>query len=81
MFAFAYIVVFLFVPLAALLLVVLCRMFSHYVSLEMIRSIALVIAVITGKRLLPSVRSRVFSYIASFYARKVALVTLKGLLS
>ena len=42
-----------------LLLIVPCRMFSHHVALEMMGSVALVVAVITGKRLLPSVRSRV----------------------
>ena len=42
-----------------LLPVILCRMFSHHVSLEVIRSAALVVAVSTGKRLLASVRSHV----------------------
>ena len=44
----------------ALLFVVLCRMFSHRVYLEARRSVALVVAVITGKRLLTSVRSHVY---------------------
>ena len=39
-----------------LLLVVLPRMFSHHVYLEMVGSIGLVVAVFTGKRLLTSVR-------------------------
>ena len=47
------------VAFLALLIVVLCRMFSLHVSLEMLGLIALVVAVITGKRLLPSVRSLV----------------------
>ena len=47
------------VSMLPLLLFVLCRMFSHHVSLEAIRSAALVVAVITGKRLLASVRSNV----------------------
>ena len=38
----------------ALLLVVLCRMFSHHVCLEVRRCGALVVAVSTGKRLLSS---------------------------
>ena len=42
------------------LLLVLCRMFLHHVSLEMLGSVGLVVAVFTGKRLLTSVRSRVF---------------------
>ena len=46
-------------PLSLLLLVVLCRMFSHHVFLEVSRCGALVAAVITGKRLLASVRSHV----------------------
>ena len=41
----------------ALLLVILFGMFSHNVSLEMIRSVAIVAAVVTGKRLLARVRS------------------------
>ena len=64
-----------------LLLIVLRRMFLHHVSLERKRSVALVVAVITGKRLLPSVCSHVIFYIISLYARIVALVALKGLLS
>ena len=44
----------------ALLLVVLRRMFSHHVTLEMRGCGALVVAVVTGKRLLASVRSHVF---------------------
>ena len=59
------------------LLVVLCRMFSHHVSLETRGLSALVVAVSTGKRLLTSVRSRVYFKIASLYARIVALVTLE----
>ena len=42
-----------------LLLIVLCRMFSHHVSLESRGCGALVVAVFTGKRLLTSVRSHV----------------------
>ena len=45
----------------ALLLFVLCRVFSHHVSLEGKGSVALVVAVFTGKRLLTSVRSHVLS--------------------
>ena len=45
-----------FVSILALLIVVLCRMFSLHVSLEMLGLIALVVAVSTRKRLLPSVR-------------------------
>ena len=45
--------------LLSFLLVVLSGMFLHHVSLEMIRSVALVVAVVTGKRLLASVRSHV----------------------
>ena len=41
------------------LLVVRCRVFLHHVSLEVIRSVALEVAVSTGKRLLTSVRSHV----------------------
>ena len=44
----------------ALLLVVLCRMFFHHVSLEIRGLSALVVAVSTGKWLLTSVRSRVY---------------------
>ena len=47
------------VSLNALSPVVLCRMFSHRVSLEVRRCGALVVAVFTGKRLLASVRSHV----------------------
>ena len=47
----------------------------------MLGLIALVVAVITGKRLLPGVRSCVFSEIVSSYARIVALTTLKRLLA
>ena len=43
----------------ALLIVVLCRMFSHHVFLKMLGLSALVVAVITGKRLFSSVRSHV----------------------
>ena len=43
----------------ALLLIVLCRMFFHHVSLEMRGLGAFVVAVITGKGLLTSVRSHV----------------------
>ena len=43
----------------AFLLVVPCRMFFHHVSLEARGLSALVVAVFTGKRLLPSVRSPV----------------------
>ena len=48
------------VSILALLLIVLGRMFLHYVYLEMIRSLALVVAFSTGKRLLPSVCPHVF---------------------
>ena len=58
MFAFANSAGFL-VSLLAILLVVLDRMFLHHVCLEMIGSIALVVAAFTGKRLLPGVRSHV----------------------
>ena len=47
------------VSILALLLIVLSRMFSHPVCLEKEGSVALVVAVFTGKRLLPSVRSHV----------------------
>ena len=47
------------VSILALLLVVLRRMFFHHVCLEVKRSVALVVAVSTGKRLLTSVRSQV----------------------
>ena len=56
-------------------------MFSHHVFLDVIRSAALVVAMSTGKRLLTSVRPVVFFEIVGFYARKVALVTLKRLLA
>ena len=65
----------------ALLLVVFRRMFSPHVSLEARRCGALEIAVSTAKRLLTSVRSVVYFETAGFYARIVALVTLKRLLS
>ena len=68
------------VSILALLLVVR-RMFSHHMSLEAGRCGALVVAVFTGKRLLTSVRSHVSFYTAGLNARKVALVTLKRLLS
>ena len=42
-----------------LLLIVLCRMSPHYVFLEMIGSVGLVVAVFTGIRLLTSVRLHV----------------------
>ena len=58
MFAFAY-STFSFASTLALLFIVLCRMFSHHVSLEMLGSVALVVAVITGIRLLASVRPHV----------------------
>ena len=45
------------VSILALLLIVGCRMFLHHVSLEVRRSIALVVAVVTAKKLLASVRS------------------------
>ena len=48
------------VSILALLLVVLCRVFSHHVCLEVRRCAALVVAVSTGKRLLTSVRSHVY---------------------
>ena len=50
-------------------------------SLESKGSIALVVAVITGKRLLTSVRSYVIFESAGSIAGKVALVTLKRLLA
>ena len=65
------------VSVLALLLIVTGRMFLHHVKLERKRSAALVVAVITGKRLLASVRSHVFFKIFRFSTRKVALVTLK----
>ena len=43
----------------ALLLVVLCRVFFHHVSLESRGLSALVVAMRTGKRLLTSMRSHV----------------------
>ena len=46
--------------LLALLLVVLCGMFLHHVSREMIRSVAIVVAVVKSKRLLARVRLQVF---------------------
>ena len=49
------------VPILALLLVVLCRMFFHHVCLEIRGLSALVVAVVTGKWLLTSVRSHVLS--------------------
>ena len=70
-----------FVSILALLLVVLFRMFSHHVSLEARRSVGLVVALSTGKRLLTCVRSVVFFEIVGLNAGKVALVTLKRLLS
>ena len=62
----------------ALLLIILCRMFSRHVCLEARRCGALVVAVFTGKRLLTSVRSHVLFQIDGSIAGKVALVTLKG---
>ena len=47
------------VTFLALLIVVLCRMFFHHVSLEISGLSGLVVAVITAKGLLTSVRSRV----------------------
>ena len=49
--------------------------------LEMRGSIALVVAVFTGKRLLTSVRSHVLFQINGSIAGKVPLVTLKRLIS
>ena len=43
----------------ALLIVVLCGMFSHHVCLEMVGSVGLVVTLSTGKGLLPSVREHV----------------------
>ena len=43
----------------AFLVFVHCRVFFHHVYLEVRRSVALVVAVFTGKRLLASVRSQV----------------------
>ena len=48
------------VSFLALLIVVLCRMFSHHVCLEIRGLSALEVAVSTGKRLLTSVRSHVY---------------------
>ena len=48
------------VSVIALLLFVMCRVFSHRVSLDIIRLIAIVVTVFTGKGLLTSMRSRVF---------------------
>ena len=69
------------VSIIFLLLIVLSRMFSHHVYLEVRRCGALVVAVFTDKRLLTSVRSHVCFKIVRLNARKVALVTLKRLLS
>ena len=69
------------VSILALLLVVLFRMFSHHVYHETRRCGALLVALSTGKRLLTSVCSRVIFYSAGSIAGKVALVTLKRLLS
>ena len=69
------------VSLLAVLLFFLCGMFSHNVALEIRGLGALVVAVITGKRLLTSVGSRVIFQIASCYARKVTLTTFKRPLS
>ena len=48
-----------FASFLALLVVVLSGMFFHHMFLEVRRSVALVVAVSTGKRLLTSVRSQV----------------------
>ena len=44
------------VSFLALLIVVLCRMFSHHMCLEIVRLITLVVAVSTVKRLFTNVR-------------------------
>ena len=49
--------------------------------LKMVGPVGLVVALSTGKRLLTCVRSVVLFEIVGFYARKVALGTLKRLLS
>ena len=63
MFAFAnsvsILALFCCLGLLALLLIVLSRVFSQHVSLEVGRCGALVVAVVTGKRLLTSVCSHV----------------------
>ena len=69
------------VSFLALLIVVLCRMFSHHICLEIVRLITLVVAVSTVKRLLTSVRLHVSFYDVRLYARIITLTTLKGLLS
>ena len=68
------------VSILVLLLVVLCRMFFHHVSLEIRGLSALVVAMSTSKRLLTSVRSQVLIQIVRLNAGKVTLVTLKRLL-
>ena len=73
-------IVHVLLSLSLLLLVVLCRMFSHHVFLEARGLSALVLAVFTGKRLLASVRSQVLFKIVSLIAGKVAMITLKRLL-
>ena len=70
-----------FVSTLALLLIVLCRMFSHHVFLEVRRCGALLVAVSTGKGLLTSVRSHVLLKRFSSIAGIIALVTLKRLLA
>ena len=47
------------VSILVLLLVVLCRMFFHHMSLEIRGLSALIVAMSTGKRLLTSVHSQV----------------------
>ena len=69
------------VSMFALLHFFLCGMFSHHVALEMRRLGALVVAVITGKRLFASVCLHVSVEGAGSIAGKVTLTTLKGLLS
>ena len=69
------------VSMLPLLLIVLCRMFSHHVYLEVRTCGALEVAVITGKRLLTSVRSHVLLERVSSIAGIITLVTLKWSLS
>ena len=73
-------IVHVLLSLSLLLLVVLCRMFFHHVSLEIRGLSAPVVAMSTSKRLLTSVRSQVLIQIVRLNAGKVTLVTLKRLL-
>ena len=65
------------VSILALLLVVLCRMFSHHVSIEARRCGALVVAVSTGKRLFTSVRLYVSFQVVRQNTKIVTLTTPK----